>query len=315
MKLGFEILSAGVLGAATSGLEMARRAEALGYDAVVVGDHVVLPRHIDSRPPSGDIGGGAFAPEADYLEPVSMLGFLAGATRRIRIGTSVLVLPYRNPVLTAKMLATVDTLSGGRLFVGVGAGWLAEEFEALAAPPFARRGEVADEWLEILLRLWTEDDPKVHGHFYTVAGVGCFPRPAQRPHPPILVGGNSRAAIRRAARYGQGWHPFRLRPVELVPRLRVLREELSAQGRLPETCGLSLRYGVRVTGAGGDSGRRPTEEPGRVFAGTAPQVVEQLKPIVDLAPSQLVFDCRTGSYPEVLETMERLADEVWPRLR
>jgi alkanesulfonate monooxygenase SsuD/methylene tetrahydromethanopterin reductase-like flavin-dependent oxidoreductase (luciferase family) len=213
------------------------------------------------------------------------------------------------------MLATIDVLSGGRLFVGVGAGWLREEFEVMAAPPFDRRGAVTDEWLEIFLKLWTENDPSMNGVFYRVGDVGCFPKPVQKPHPPILVGGNSRPAIRRAARYGDSWHAFRLTAGELLPLLGYLRAELRARGRPPEACGLSVRYGVRVTGLAGDTSRRDPEEPGRVFVGTATQVVEQLKPVVDLGPTHAIFDCRTGSYPEVLETMERLADEVWPKLR
>ncbi len=313
-KLGVQVLNAGPLAKRDNVVEMARKAESLGFDSIVVTDHIVIPRRIESRYPYNASGRMIVPADADYLEPLSLLCFLAGATSRIRFGPSVLVLPYRNPVLTAKMLATIDVLSGGRLFVGVGAGWMAEEFGVMAAPPFERRGAVADEWIEIFRTLWTEDNPLFEGTFYQVREVGCFPKPAQKPHPPIFVGGNSRPAIRRAARYGQSWHAFRIPATELPASLDYLREQVRASGRPPDACGLSVRYGVRVIGPGGDGTRRPPEEPGRVLVGTAAQVVEQLKPIVALGPTDAIFDCRTGSYAEVLETMERLATEVWPKL-
>ena len=314
VKRGFQVLNSGPLATREHVLAAARKAEALGYDALVVTDHVVIPRRIDSRYPYNATGRIAVPPDADYLEPLAMLCFLAGATSRIRFGPSVLVLPYRNPVLTAKMLATIDVLSGGRLLVGVGVGWMAEEFAVLGAPAFAERGAVSDEWLEIFVKLWTEDAPVHEGRFYRVRDIGCFPKPVQKPHPPIFVGGNSRPAIRRAAKYGQSWHAFRVPAEELPARLRELQAAVRAQGRPPGACGLSVRYGVRVVGPGGDTTRRPPEEPGRVIVGTAAQVVEQLKPIVALGPTHAIFDCRTGSWAEVLETMERLADEVWPKL-
>jgi alkanesulfonate monooxygenase SsuD/methylene tetrahydromethanopterin reductase-like flavin-dependent oxidoreductase (luciferase family) len=136
----------------------------------------------------------------------------------------------------------------------------------------------------------------------------------QKPHPPILVGGNTRPAIRRAAKYGVGWHALKVLPDELKASLAYLREELVRHGRAPDACTLSARYGARVVGAGGDTSRRPEEEPGKVFVGTAAQVAEQLKPLVAMAPGEIAFDCRTGSYAEVMETMERLATEVRPKV-
>ncbi|HXH83012.1 MAG TPA: LLM class F420-dependent oxidoreductase [Candidatus Tectomicrobia bacterium] len=314
IKLGFQVLNAGPLATPDRAIEVARRAETLGYESIVVTDHLVIPRHPTSRYPYNEAGRLFVPPDADYLEALTMLSFLAGATRTIRLGPSVLVLPYRNPVLTAKMLATLDVLSGGRLFVGVGVGWLREEFELMGAPPFERRGEVADEWLDIFRRLWTEPDPTFEGRFYRFADMGCFPKPVQKPHPPIFVGGNTRPAIRRAARYGQSWHAIRMRVEELRPRLDDLRAQLRVHGRPDDACGLSVRYGVRIVGPSGDVDRRAFEEPGRVFVGTVAQVVEQLKPVVALGPTHAIFDCRAGSHAEVLETMERLAGEVWPAL-
>ncbi len=313
-KLGFQVLNSGPLATADAVVEMAQRAESLGYDSLVVTDHIVIPRRMESRYPYNATGRLQFPSEAFFHEPLTMLSFLAGATRRIRFGPSVLVLPYRNPVLTAKMLATMDFLSKGRLFVGVGAGWLAEEFQAMGSPPFEVRGTVTDEWIQIMVKLWTEADPSFEGKHYRVGDVGCYPKPVQKPHPPIFVGGNSRPAIRRAARFGQSWHAFRVPAAELRVLRAYLTEQVAAAGRSPGACGLSVRYGVRVVGPGGDPSRGPAEEPGRVFVGTAAQVAEQIKPILELGPTDAIFDCRTGDYDEVLETMKRLAGEVWPRL-
>jgi probable F420-dependent oxidoreductase len=314
VKLGFQVLNAGPLATPAKAIEVARRAEALGYESIVVTDHVVIPRHPTSRYPYNAAGRLFVPPDADYLEALTMLSFLAGATRTIRLAPSVLVLPYRNPVLTAKTLATLDVLSGGRLFLGVGVGWLREEFELLGSPPFERRGEVTDEWIQILVKLWTEDDPTFEGAFYRFSDMGCFPKPVQKPHPPIFVGGNTRLAIRRAARYAQSWHAIRVPVDELRPLLGYLREQVAANGRAESACGLSVRYGVRLVGASGDASRRDFEEPGRVFVGTAADVAEQLRPIVALGPTHAIFDCRAGSHAELLETMERLAGDVWPRL-
>ena len=132
---------------------------------------------------------------------------MAGATERLRLVTSVLVLPYRNPVLTAKMVASLDVLSGGRVTLGVGVGWLKEEFEALDSPDFERRGAVTDEWIAIFKQLWTQSPASFTGQFYNYADIRCEPFPLQKPHPPIWVGGHSRAALRRTARHGDGWHP------------------------------------------------------------------------------------------------------------
>jgi probable F420-dependent oxidoreductase len=313
-RLGFQVLNAGPLATPDHVADMARRAESLGYHSVVVTDHVVIPKRIESRYPYNATGRLFVPADADYLEPLTMLSFIAGATSRIRFGPSVLVLPYRNPVLTAKMLATMDVLSGGRLFVGIGAGWLEEEFRAMGSPPFQHRGAVTDEWIEIFVKLWTATETSHAGRFYQLDDVGSFPQPIQKPHPPIFVGGNSRAAIRRAARYGSSWHAFRVPAAELPPHLDSLRAALRTAGRPADACGFSVRYGVRVVGPNGDTERRPPEEPGRVFVGTASQVVEQLAPIIALGPTDAIFDCRTGPYAEVVETMERLAGEVWPKL-
>jgi probable F420-dependent oxidoreductase len=314
VKLGFQLPNSGPLATAANIIDLGRKAEALAYHSVVVTDHVVVPWKIESRYPYNESGRFIVPADGNYFEPLTLLSFVAGATSRLRVGTSVLVVPYRNPVLSAKMLATMDALSNGRLFVGVGGGWLAEEFVALGSPPFADRGRVTDEWLEIFVKLWTEPKASFIGRFYSFDEVGCFPQPVQKPYPPIYVGGNSRPALRRAAKYGQSWHAFRVPARELPAKLNYLEEQRAACGRNTAGMGFSVRYGVRIVAPGADASRRPGEDPERVFVGDAAQVLEQLKPIWALGPTDAIFDCRTGSFTEVVETMERLAGEVYPRL-
>ena len=153
-----------------------------------------------------------------YLEPIPLAAWLLAATRRVRVAISVLVVPYRNPVVTAKQLATIDALSGGRLIVGAGVGWWREEFEALAAPPFGERGAVTDEYIRLMKTLWTEDSPRFEGKYYRVGDVTMLPHPVQKPHPPIWIGGHTEPALRRTALLGDAWHPIGLRgPAGLAP--------------------------------------------------------------------------------------------------
>lgn len=186
---------------------LALGAEALRFDSFWVGDHFVIPRQIDHGAHERTVGGSqrfADRSEAPIAEPVTTLCYLAATLRRIRLGLAVLVVPLRNPVQCAKMLTSLDTLSSGRLDIGVGTGWIEAEFEALRTEPFPHRGAVTDEYLDLMVELWTKDFPAFEGRYYSVQDVSIHPKPRQRPHPPLLIGGNGQAAIRRAARIGQG---------------------------------------------------------------------------------------------------------------
>jgi probable F420-dependent oxidoreductase len=180
----------------------ARAAEELGYDSVWTGDHVVFPVESASAYPYHR--GGAYSPDPLIAyDALIALAVVAGCTERVELGTGVLVLPQRNPLLLAKQLASIDSLSNGRLILGAGAGWLAEEFVALGAPDFALRSDVLEEWVAILRSCWTDDEPRFEGRHYRFDPIHFDPRPA-RPVP-ILIGGNSQAALRRAGRIGDGW--------------------------------------------------------------------------------------------------------------
>jgi probable F420-dependent oxidoreductase len=183
---------------------IAARAEAAGYDAVFVPDHVVFPVQVDSPYPYSPDGSFPFALDTPLYDPWVVLGTIAAATATIKLGTGVYVLPLRHPFVTARAVTSVDVLSGGRAVLGVGAGWLAEEFTALGLDP-RRRFSRLEECVDVLRALWTEEQPSYHGRHFDFEAVHFAPRPASTPHPPILLGGDSDHALARAARIGDGW--------------------------------------------------------------------------------------------------------------
>ena len=210
MRYGFYLPTRGQTATPEALETLVQRAEALGFSSVMIADHVVFPVAINSKYPYTVTG--AFPGQGDALEQLSLMAFIAGKTRTLRLVSSVMIVPHRNPVVTAKMLATIDVLSHGRVTVGVGVGWLREEFQALGAPDFDRRGAVSDEYIRIMKTLWTECPASFTGQFYRFEAVQCLPAPVQKPHPPIWVGGHSPAALRRVARLGDGWHPVGANP-------------------------------------------------------------------------------------------------------
>jgi probable F420-dependent oxidoreductase len=286
-----------------------QRGEALGFHSVMIADHVVFPAEIASKYPY--TVSGAFPGGGDALEQLALMAFVAGRTRTLRLVTSVMILPYRNPVLTAKMLATIDVLSRGRVTVGVGVGWLREEFEALDAPDFARRGAASDEYIRIFKTLWTQDPASFDGEFYRFDAVRCLPQPVQKPHPPIWIGGHSAPALRRVARHGDGWHPVGanpavpLRPAELRASLDQLFRLTEAQGRNPSALTISFKapvYDTSVTTLTG-SERRP-------FSGTPQQIADDIGAYEKAGVSELVFDFRSEHLDDALERMERFAQTI-----
>jgi probable F420-dependent oxidoreductase len=236
-------------------VRLARQAEELGVDSTWVSDHLVAPVGVSSIYPYDrrpDAKPGDMGVIEHFYEPMITLAYLAGHTQRIRLGISAYVMPYRNPVLTAKHVATLDALSGGRLILGIGTGWLREEFEALAVP-FAARGRRTDEYIQVCKALWSGGEARFAGQTYQLPRVRTGPQPAQRPHPPLWIAGNSHAAIDRAARLGDGWHAIDLTPVELRPMVELLRERVTAHGRPPNAVTVSLRKGVLVRAGASDS--------------------------------------------------------------
>ena len=207
-----------------------REAEERGIGTIWVGEHVVLFDEYTSEYPYAEDGKIPAPPNSGLLEPLSTLSFLAAHTSTVRLGTAMVLLPQRNPVYTAKEVSTLDWLSNGRVDFGIGVGWLEEEFNAVNVS-WLHRGKRTDEYLEVLRTLWCEERSEFEGEFYSLNKCSMFPKPVQKPHPPIHVGGESDAALARTARAGQGWHTFNRKPADLAAPLAKLDELLAEQGR------------------------------------------------------------------------------------
>ncbi|HEY7293592.1 MAG TPA: LLM class F420-dependent oxidoreductase [Dehalococcoidia bacterium] len=313
MRIGVQPVNSGPLATPAYISEIAELADELGFDSLQVTDHLIMPVEYSSPYPYHPSGRMAAGPDDAYFEPLGLIAFLGGRTRRIRLGTSVLIAPYRHPVVTAKFLAGLDQLTGGRLVLGVGVGWMAEEFAALGAPPFAARGAVTDEIIQIWRTLWRDQPASFAGRFFQFAPLGMMPKPAQTGGIPIYIGGMSRPAIRRAARLGDGWQPFKLTPPELEAGLAALREQAAAIGRNLDGFEISLRLGLRLSPRATE--RRAAEEPWKALVGTPAEVVRDLETYARLGVTETVFDFRSCSAEETRETLRLAAAELLPRFQ
>ena len=243
MKFGLAFASS-VGTDADSALEICRRAEALGFESVWGGEHVIRPKRIASDYPYTDDGKMPGEPETPIPDPLIWLAYVAAAAPSLRLGTCILILPQRNPLVLAKELATLDQLSGGRVELGIGVGWLQEEFEALGVP-FERRGARNDEYVAALRALWSGPEAEFHGEFVDFDPVTCSPRPLQA-RLPIIVGGDTPQALRRAARLGDGYFPGTSDPQTLAKLIAELRAEEASRGRAPGEIEVSAIFGAQM---------------------------------------------------------------------
>jgi len=201
---------------------VARAAEATGFDSLWTGEHVVLPDPQVAPSPAP-----AWLP---FLDPAIALAALAQHTKRILLGTGIIILPQRNPLVLAKEMASVDVVSGGRLLFGVGIGYLEPEFRALGIP-FEDKGPRTTEYLRAMIALWTQEKPAFEGQFVSFSGINAFPRPVQKPHPPIVFGGHTRASLRRALELGSGWYGFSMDLATTAHCMDMLKETQATHGR------------------------------------------------------------------------------------
>jgi probable F420-dependent oxidoreductase len=281
--------------------QLAARAEEVGLDSVWVTDHVIVPRDVP------------LIYRDDMMDPLAVLPWLAGVTERIALGTSVIVLPYRSPLPVAKLLASVDVLSGGRLIVGVAVGWLEGEFAALGVP-FRERGRRTDEAIELLRAAWTQDYPEIKTANHNLTGnLKVSPMPLQKPRPPILVGGASDAALRRAARLGDGWHASGMTPAAFRASALAVGNHWKDAGRAgtPE---LTLRVPLLLDGI-----HRPAVDPAllgtrHVVRGAVASVAKELRQYQSAGCSHVALEVSYSTYPAILDTIDILAEEIRPLL-
>jgi probable F420-dependent oxidoreductase len=312
MQIGFNIPVTPPLGTPASMARLAVEGEAIGYNYACVSDHVVEPTDIHSRYPYSDSGEFPKASRGERQEQLTAVAYLAGKTSRLRFLTSVMVVPHRPAVLTAKMLATIDVLSGGRLIVGVGAGWLKEEFEAIGAPAFEERGAVTDEYMLAFRELWTKDAPRFDGRFVKFKDVIFAPKPVQNPLQ-FWIGGESGPALRRSARLGDAWYPIGTNPqfpMNTLARYRAgierLRKLTQEAGRKPESVALTYRvqrFGPQVP-AKADNGERT------MFSGSNADIIEDVRTLRGLGVSALDFNFAAPDADAAVAAMRQMHEQV-----
>ena len=285
-----------------------QRAEELGFESVMSGDHILLPTEGTNQYPYTADGSFQRPVDEPFLETMTMLGFMAACTKTIKLGSTVIILPYRNPVVQAKMFASLDVLSNGRMICGVGVGWLEKEFETLGVP-YAERGPMSDEYLEIFRFLLTQPEPEFHGRYFDIEGIQFNPKPVQS-RLPIWVGGHSRAALRRTARFGDCWHTTRQTPDFVAENLPYLREQTERAGRDPESVSISLKRSLHFTDLGANEGR--SIRTGGVVIATTREVIDDVYYCREAGIDQLTYDFRVEGIDACIEVMEHLAAEVLP---
>ena len=317
MEYGLGIPTRGPLADRASIEAIATRAEALGFSWLAVPDHLIVPRAIDSRYPYSDSGAFPGSESGECLEQFTLLAFLAAITTRARLLTSVTVVPHRGAIETAKLVSTIDNLSGGRFTFGIGAGWMEEEFEAIQAPPFAARGRVTDEIIEACRVLWSDGAPEHDGEFFRFSNITFLPRPVQRPGVPVWVGGESNAALRRAARIGDAWYPIHTNPRHPLNTAARFRDGVRRLHALAERHGRDPGgIGIAVWSNSFDETRPEQRVDGahHLLTGGADALVDDIGTLTDIGVAQVLLNFQRADLERSLESMQRFADDVMAKV-
>jgi len=246
VKVGIIPINVGVRDAERV-VALARKAEEVGVESVWTFEHVIVPIDYDSKYPYSPQGKMAASPETPFVDPLIALSFVAGATRTLRLGTGVNILPQTNPLLLAKQAASIDFVSGGRMMLGVGTGWLKEEYEALGTP-FERRGARFDDYVTAMKKVWSGEVVEHEGEFLKWHGFKSYPVPLQKPHLPLIIGGTTGKALRRVARHGDGWFAPSAGTAALEPQLAQLRKTATELGRKPESIEITAMWPFALEG-------------------------------------------------------------------
>jgi probable F420-dependent oxidoreductase len=301
MKLGIALPHFGPYASPQAIITVARNAESLGFASLWVLDRLLWPMQPVSKYP-GNPRGEMPSPMQNTYDPLVVLSFAAAHTEKLLLGTSVLVAAYRSPAVTAKMTATLDLLSNGRMILGLGVGWSADEFAAVGRS-IEERNQQADEFIEVLRELWKTDESCFEGKFYRVPRSVFLPKPLQKSGPPIWIGGNSERALRRVATHGDGWHPTSRLPIaEMTEKIARVREAASQRGRRPEDIALTLRWNAF---------------PDLAIPENRSLVTQRLRDYREAGVEHICIDFnipQSTSLDSIAENMERLMREIHPAL-
>ncbi len=309
MKIGVFLPISGRATGPETLTQAAQSAERQGFDSIWSADRVVTPWQINTFYPYSENHEFIVPPDRPFLDSFTCLAFLAGCTEKVMLGISVLVLPYRHPLYWARVAASIERLSQGRLIMGVGVGWMEEEFAALGVP-FKERGKMTDEQLEIIAKLWSEEHINYQGQFYSVQDVAFYPKPIQQPRIPIWIGGESMAAMRRTAKYGDAWFPYYIdiTAAQLRERFETIRRMAAEAGRNPDQIQLTCCRAIEVT-------REAVPQDEQRLRGTPEQLVEALSAYRDAGVDHIALQFMVPRWPDRVEQIERFATEVMPHVR
>ena len=309
MEVGIDVGIYGALATPENVIGLAQFAESRNYHSIWLADHIVFPAKVESRYPYSPDGSFP-APDTDpILEPIATMGVLAGATKKVKIGTAVLVMPYRNPVVLGRMLATYDVFSNGRVILGVGSGWMEEEFKALQTADFGARGEVTDEYIDIFKKVSAGGTVSHEGEHYRFDPVQCYPESLQRPHPPVLIGGVSNRALRRVAEKGDGWISVSLDPDDIPERLDKLSELCRRNDRTLDDLWLCHKLFISIGMAQPDlRGNR------KMGTGTVEEITDDLKRLRDHGYRSTIFRYPAFDIAEQNRQFDILADKIMTKI-
>jgi len=301
MRIGFVLPQVGPAASPQAIVHVAQRAEALGYDSVWVTERLLYP--VNPQTPYGGTPDGSLPEAYKYvLDPLETLTFTAAHTQRIALGTSVLDMPYYNPVMLARRLTTLDIFSGGRLRIGFGQGWSKDEYDAVGISPRGL-GRRADEFIQVLKTIWTTDPVEFHGHYFHVPKSIIQPKPLQKPHPPLYLAAYSPGALKRVATLANGWNPAGVPLDGMTQMMASLRSMAKAAGREPACIEIVVRANLAIT-------PQPLGKARWIFSGAPEEIASDIKAVRTLGANELFFDATfspgTHSESDFLKILEEI---------